>query len=214
MSSSTAPLSVSIAGPIGVGKTLFGSTLAKHRGVPFVIEPYAENPYLSDFYKDKPAHALACQLSFMQARIMHHLQVVNSEEHKNGMVQDRSIFEDSVFPEALRASGVMSERDYTLYRSFYDIFVEGHKTEVPDVIIFLDAPVETLLSRIHKRGRKMEDSVDAAYLESLTPHFDAYVKDMSKRTAVFRIDWSIQRDVKSIDAAVASVWKDVTEAHV
>ena len=204
-------LRVSVAGHIGVGKSTTAAQLSKELDLPLVPEPFSENDYWVDFYKDKERYALPTQLSFMGQRIQHHQEIHRDPEFAEGMVQDRSAFEDMVFANRMHKAGDMSDRDMKLYRMFFDIFAEAHGEEVPHVIVFLQATTDTVVERIRMRGRKEEQSIDAKYIESFVQHYDAFIKDMSARTRVIVVDWNASRTPNQISDAVRKIVASVRD---
>ena len=87
---------------------------------------------------------------------------------------DRSIYEDAeIFSRALVKLGNMSERDYHTYRKIFDLVVG--KLPVPDLLIYLKAPIPVLLERIQNRGREMEMGITAEYLGLLEEYYQSWM---------------------------------------
>jgi deoxyadenosine/deoxycytidine kinase len=103
----------------------------------------------------------ASSLPWMVART--HLAICAS---RNSVIQDRSIYEDAhIFARALRDMKMLSQRDYRAYRELYHLVIET--LPPPDLLVYLQASVPTLMERIGKRGRGMESGITADYLERL-----------------------------------------------
>lgn len=163
---------IAIAGNIGVGK----STLARLLCEFYLWEPFYEavedNPYLADFYQDMKTWAFHSQVFFLSRRLSHHRQII---ERPGTVVQDRSVYEDAeVFARNLYEQGSMSERDYGSYHDLYETVIGI--LPPPDLVIYLQATVPTLLERICKRGRDYEQSISPAYLERLNRYYEEWLE--------------------------------------
>jgi deoxyadenosine/deoxycytidine kinase len=127
------------------------------------------NPFLSDFYDDMRKWAFHLQVYFLGDRAAQHLKMSASPR---SAIIDRSIYEDAhIFARAAHHLGNITEREYLAYRQLFDIVVGELPT--PDLLLFLDASVETLMERIYGRGRDMEGGITADYLGLL----DSYYQD-------------------------------------
>lgn len=162
---------VLLAGNIGTGKTSLTERLAGRLGWQTAFESVADNPYLPDFYQDMGKWAFHLQIFFLGHRAEQHKALALSPQTA---VADRSIYEDAtIFARALHHMGSLSERDYYAYRRVYDLIIEG--LPKPDLLIYLKAPVNVLLERIHQRGRKMESGITADYLQLLDSFYDEWL---------------------------------------
>lgn len=162
---------VAIAGNIGAGKSTLTGMLAEAFGWQPFYEANAENPYLADFYADMKRWSFHSQVFFLGKRLEHHHQLL---QHPGSVIQDRTVYEDAeIFATNLYEQGHMAERDYDAYRRLYDAiraFVPP-----PHLLIYLQASVDTLLARIHKRGREFERSIAPEYLERLNRLYDRWI---------------------------------------
>jgi len=155
---------VAVAGNIGAGKSSLTELLRKHYNWNAFYESVEDNPYLSDFYGDMHRWSFNLQVYFLSKRFRDHKTIVES---KNSVIEDRSIYEDAeIFAKNLHAIGKMDERDYKNYRELYSIMLEFLKP--PDLLIYLDTRIETLLKQIAKRGREYEQSIPPEYLRQLS----------------------------------------------
>lgn len=162
---------IAVAGNIGVGKsTLVEMICERLECLPF-YEPVAENPYLSDFYKDMPSWSFHSQIFFLTHRLRIHQDLVRTP---GSVMQDRSIYEDAeVFAQNLFLQGHISERDYATYRSLYRTIAEY--LPPPDLVIYLRASVPTLLKRIALRNRDYERSIEPDYLDRLNGLYENWI---------------------------------------
>jgi deoxyadenosine kinase len=100
---------IGIAGLIGVGKSTLAKKLADHMDLPVHYEPVKDNAYLEDFYQDTARHSFAMQVYLLNRRFQQHQEIIWSGR---GAVQDRTIYEDSIFAKVCVDMGLMHPRDY------------------------------------------------------------------------------------------------------
>jgi deoxyadenosine/deoxycytidine kinase len=162
-----------VAGNIGVGKTSLTDRLAARLGWDAAYESVADNPYLADFYGDMRSWAFHLQVFFLGHRAEQHRRLALSPV---SAICDRSIYEDAhIFARALYQMGNMTERDYLAYRRLYDMVVG--QLPVPDLLLYLEGSVETLLARIRGRSREIEAGIGADYLELLNGFYADWMAD-------------------------------------
>lgn len=167
---------IAIAGNIGAGKSTLTSMLAAHYGWQPFMEANAENPYLADFYADMQRWSFHSQVFFLGKRVEHHHQLVH---YMGSVVQDRTVYEDAeIFARNLAVQGHIMERDYETYRRLYEAVVAF--LPPPDLIVYLQSNVDTLMNRIHKRGRDFEQQMDPAYLAQLNWLYDDWMTDWTR----------------------------------
>jgi deoxyadenosine/deoxycytidine kinase len=160
-----------VAGNIGAGKTTLADRIATRLDWEAGYEHVEDNLFLSDFYADMDKWAFHLQIYFLGNRADQHLRLANSPK---SAIIDRSIYEDAhIFARALREQGSMSEREYLAYRRVFDLVVENLPR--PDLLLFLDAPVPTLMERIYGRGRNMESGITAEYLSLLDRYYQDWI---------------------------------------
>jgi len=160
---------VLVAGNIGTGKTSLAERLGDRLGWRTAFESVMDNPYLGDFYQDMAAWSFHLQVFFLGHRAEQHLELALDER---SAIADRSIYEDAkIFARALYHQGSMSERDFLAYRRVFDLVTDYLPS--PDLLIYLEAPPEVLMDRIHQRGRDMESGISLEYLSLL----DSFYKD-------------------------------------
>ncbi len=164
---------VAVAGNIGAGKSTLTQLLAQHFGWEPFYEANAENPYLEDFYEDMERWSFHSQVFFLGKRLEHHRQLV---DHPGTVVQDRTVYEDAeIFARNLYVQKHMSDRDYQAYRSLYQAIAAF--LPPPTLLLYLESSVETLLQRIHKRGRAFERNISPDYLQQLNRLYDEWIAD-------------------------------------
>ena len=166
---------VCIAGNIGVGKTTFTDILAKHFGWKEFYESVADNPYLNDFYKDMHRWSFNLQVYFLHHRFSDHIEIMHT---KKGVIQDRTIYEDvEIFARNLHQMRYMTDRDWQTYKELFKNMTQFLRK--PDLIIYLRASTDTLLSRIKNRNRDFEKGISPEYLHSLNILYDRWINSCS-----------------------------------
>lgn len=177
-------LFIGIAGMIGAGKSTLATALAEHLEIDVYYEPVEENEYLKDFYRDPGAHAFAMQIYLLNRRFQQHQEII---WRGRSAVQDRTIYEDSIFARMLAEAGHMDDRDYRTYSELF-----RHMSNFmcrPNVIVYLDVAPELSLERIKSRGRQMESAVTLDYLQDLYAGYQAFITDISRVIPVIRVDY-------------------------
>ena len=152
---------VVIEGPIGVGKTSLARRLAASLGAQLVLEQADQNPFLERFYKNPRAAAFQAQLFFLFQRARQLEDVRQSDLFGEVRVADFLLDKDRLF-----ARVTLDDAEYALYERVYErIVVDAPK---PDLVVYLQAPVDVLMDRIAKRGIRHEQLIERSYLEKLT----------------------------------------------
>ena len=189
-------LFVAIAGNIGAGKTTLTRLLSDKLGWRAYYEKVIDNPYLSDFYDDMNRWSFHLQVFFLSHRFESQKEI---SAWPNSCVQDRSIYEDvEIFAQTLYEGGNMSQVDFDNYRELFSIMVTYLRK--PDLIIYLETPVEKLVERILNRGRDYERTIDPNYLKKLNVAYDHWItKAETEGFKVLRIDTTNKNFEKNTD---------------
>ncbi|MCY4420830.1 MAG: deoxynucleoside kinase [Gammaproteobacteria bacterium] len=155
-----------IEGSIGVGKTSLAQRLGDEFGSYLLLEQADENPFLEQFYQNPKEAALSTQLYFLLRRTKQIQEFRQADIFSPVRVADFLIEKDQLF-----AQITLNASEYELYKQVYSyLTIDAPK---PDLVVYLQAPVEVLLQRIRKRKRGYERLIGSAYLEQLN---DAYAK--------------------------------------
>ena len=153
-----------IEGPIGVGKTTLARKLADRFSAQTLLEQPDENPFLTKFYRDAARYALPTQLFFLFQRI-HQLREMSQPDFFSSMVvSDFLLDKDNIF-----ASLTLDEEELKLYRQIYEN--QRPQSPTPDLVIYLQAPADSLIERVQRRGKSYEADISEKYLSELA---DAY----------------------------------------
>ncbi|HUG98337.1 MAG TPA: deoxynucleoside kinase [Gammaproteobacteria bacterium] len=152
---------IAIEGPIGVGKTSLALRLAETLQFELVLERAEENPFLERFYRDPVANALPTQLHFLFQRARQAQEMRQADLFAGGRVADFLLEKDRIF-----ARLTLPDEEYRLYEQVYQGLALDAPT--PDLVIYLQAPVDVLLDRVQRRGIPYEQSVRVDYLRRLS----------------------------------------------
>lgn len=160
------PRFVVVEGPIGAGKTALAGRLAESLSAELVLEDVAGNPFLERFYRDGRAAALPAQMFFLFARARQLEDLRQSSLFTDVRVADYLFAKDRLFAELN-----LDADEFRLYQQVADkLDVEP---PAPDLVIYLQASVDSLLERIARRGIAFERFIDRRYLERVT---EAYAR--------------------------------------
>ncbi len=157
---------VVVEGPIGVGKTSLVRRLGKSFGCELVLEQDAENPFLERFYRDPRAVAFQTQLHFLFQRARQLQDLRQADLFEKVRVADYMLDKDRLF-----ARLTLDDQEFALYEQVYARLAID--APAPDLVVYLQAPVDVLLDRIARRGIAYEQQIERRYLERLN---DAYAR--------------------------------------
>src|SRR5215470_14701746 len=155
-----------VEGPIGVGKTSLARRLCSSLSAQGIFEQAAQNPFLERFYRNPRAGALPTQLYFLLQRAQQLASLKQQDLFAPVRVADYLLEKDRLF-----ARVTLDDAEYGLYEQVYaKLDIQAPK---PDLVVYLQAPVDVLLERIGKRGVDFEQHIDRQYLERLN---EAYAR--------------------------------------
>lgn len=194
---------VVLAGNVGAGKSTFTKALSEELGYKSHFESVSDNPFLESFYKDQKRWSYHLQTYFLIHRFT---ALKNAENSGENYIFDRSIYEDAeIFARNLFESGNMPELEFRPYiEMFYELIGYLRK---PDLLIYIDTDVDTILSRIRRRGRQMELEVPMNYWEKLDRLYDNWISDYS-HSPVYTID-ARTIDIKKKPEQITNILNDL-----
>ena len=156
-----------VEGPIGAGKTSLALRLAERTNAATLLEDPKANPFLPQFYRDMRRYALPTQLFFLFQRVQQLESLKQPDLFARPTVADFTLAKDPLF-----ARLTLDDAEYQLYDK-----IHAHvkpQVPVPDLVIYLQASVDTLVSRVKRRGVPSEAGIDEGYLRRLSEAYTRY----------------------------------------
>lgn len=167
MTEQKTPRYIAIEGPIGVGKSSLAKLLAQKFGSRLVKEEVANNPFLERFYENPRKYAFQAQLFFLLSRYRQQKELAQGDLFEEGVVCDYIMAKDKIF-----ALINLEDDEVSLYESIFKLLVPT--LAKPDLVIYLQARPEVLLSRVRKRGIGYERNISLDYLKTLSDAYNEY----------------------------------------
>ncbi|OGP80577.1 MAG: deoxyadenosine kinase [Deltaproteobacteria bacterium RBG_16_64_85] len=161
------PRYIAIEGAIGVGKTSLAKILANQFGWRLVQEEVGHNPFLERFYENPRKFAFQTQLFFLLSRYRQQRELAQGNLFEKGVVSDYVLAKDKIF-----ALINLEDDEIALYDSIYRLLLPT--VPRPDLVIYLQARPEVLLSRVRKRGVEYERNISLDYLRALSDAYNEY----------------------------------------
>jgi deoxyadenosine/deoxycytidine kinase len=161
------PRHIAIEGPIGVGKSSLAKILAQKYASRLVKEEVEGNPFLERFYENPRKFAFQTQLFFLLSRYRQQKELAQGDLFEAGLVCDYTLAKDKIF-----ALINLEDDEISLYESIYKLLVST--LPKPDLVIYLQARPEVLLSRVRKRGIAYERNISLDYLRTLSDAYNEY----------------------------------------
>lgn len=158
------PNFIVVEGPIGVGKTTLAKRLAESFGTDLLLEGADENPFLNRFYENPRSVALQTQLYFLFQRAEQIQALRQADMFRPVRVADFIMEKDRLFAEL-----TLDEEEFRLYEQVYKhVTIDAPR---PDLVVYLQAPVDVLRKRISHRGRAYERTITTEYLDKLAESY-------------------------------------------
>jgi len=160
---------VAIEGPPGVGKTALAERLGARLDVATVLEE-TENPFLADFYADRPGAALQAQLFFLLNRHRQQVSLRQADLFSQGTIADYLFEKDKIY-----AYLNLDDNELFIYQRLYELLARDVSS--PDLVVYLQAPTDVVLRRARERERTAEDaalSPNPDYLRKLNEAYQHF----------------------------------------
>lgn len=159
---------IAVEGPIGIGKTSLATLLSNHYNYPLLKEIVYENPFLDKFYDDIESWAFQTEMFFLTNRYKQLTDIQKDYLDQNqSVVSDYHLFKNVIFSKM-----TLDDNNFDKYQKIYHILEEG--LPKPNVIIIVNATLETILKRIKMRNRHFEQNIDPTYLQTLIDSYHEY----------------------------------------
>ncbi|MGM0831183.1 MAG: deoxynucleoside kinase [Bacillota bacterium] len=166
---------ITVEGPIGIGKTSLAKAISEHFHFHLLKEIVDENPFLDKFYDDIEEWSFQTEMFFLCNR---YKQLEDIEKHylsqNKSVVADYHILKNIIFAKRT----LKDEQQFKKYLNIYDILTSDMPR--PNVVIYLNASLDTLLKRIEKRGRDFEKKISPLYLKQLSLDYEEYMNTFEK----------------------------------
>ena len=174
---------VAIEGLIGCGKSTFCRWIRKNTDA--LVANESESSLLTAFYENPKRWAFATQIDLLTQRSAM-LKTAHKASLKRSIVLDRSVVGDQAFARTQWSVGNMNPDEYRLYNDVHHTLLEN--IEAPDVVLWLDVPIDTALERVKKRGRG--EKIEYTYMIHLANSYENIVRDLDSRgVTVIKIEW-------------------------
>ena len=165
---------ITLAGMIGVGKSSLSKMTGELLSTPVEYEPVVDNPVLPLYYSDPKQYAFLLQIYFLNMRF----DMIKRAMYTNNAVLDRSIYEDALFTRQNYLSGNSQEAEMATYNHLLRNMlqeIEALPKKAPDLMIYLKADFETIITQIKRRGRPYEQGTDKYdYYRALLDRYDEF----------------------------------------
>ncbi|MFA1715394.1 deoxynucleoside kinase [Peribacillus frigoritolerans] len=166
---------ITVEGPIGVGKTSLAKAIADHFQISLLREIVDENPFLGKFYKDIDEWSFQTEMFFLCNR---YKQLEDTE--KKYLTNDQAVVADyHIFKNLIFAERTLKNEQYNKYLEIFNILTRD--IPKPNMVIYLNASLDTLLSRIGKRGREFEENISSIYLDQLSADYRTFMETFEEQ---------------------------------
>ncbi|MFS4466988.1 2-amino-4-hydroxy-6-hydroxymethyldihydropteridine diphosphokinase [Maribacter sp. 2210JD10-5] len=165
---------ITIEGNIGAGKTTLAHKIAEDFNAKLILERFADNPFLPNFYEDQARFAFPLEMSFLADRYQQFTDDTSQFDlFKNFMISDYDIYKSLIF-----AKVTLQKQEFELYRKVFSFMYKEVKK--PKIYVYLYQTTERLLENIKKRGRDYEQNIAPEYLEDINRGYFDYLKTYPK----------------------------------
>jgi deoxyadenosine/deoxycytidine kinase len=196
---------ITIAGTVGVGKSTMTKALAEALKFRTSYEKVDTNPYLDKFYDDFEKWSFHLQVYFLAERFKEQKRIY---EYGGGFIQDRSIYEDTgIFAKMHYDKGTMTPIDYETYTNLFDAMVMTPYFPHPDLLVYLEGPIDDVIGRIQERGREMEQQTPHSYWKEMHGRYEEWINNFNA-CPVLRIDindYDLMKNPKQVEDVVSRI---------
>lgn len=166
---------ITIEGNIGAGKTTLANILAKRLNARLILEAFSDNPFLPKFYENPAQFAFPLELFFMAERFKQLKEILQPELFHTTTISDY------LFTKCLLFAKVnLPDEEFKLYQRLFDIILQ--QLVLPEILIYLHAPVDKLQQNIRKRQRNYEQQIPDDYLQNIQETYLNYIQQQNVPT--------------------------------
>jgi deoxyguanosine kinase len=167
-----------VEGNIGAGKTSLAKILSNLFNTSLVLEAFADNTFLPQFYENPERFAFPLEMSFLAERF----QQINQAQ-QTALVDGQPLVGDYIFEKSLLFAKVtLKGAELDLFTRFYTLI--NPALHPPDLILYLHKSTDVLLKNIAKRGREYEKNITADYLENLSQEYLKHLKSIDNQRII------------------------------
>ncbi|GGJ56688.1 deoxynucleoside kinase [Virgibacillus salexigens] len=162
---------IAIEGPIGIGKTSLAKKISSHFDYHLLKEIVEENPFLGKFYENIEEWSFQTEMFFLCNRFKQ-LEDIETKylSDNNAVVADYHISKNMIF-----AKRTLPADKFEKYEQIYHILTKD--MPVPNMMIYLHGSLDTIINRIHQRGREIEQHIKTSYLAQLSQDYENYMNE-------------------------------------
>ncbi|MNK07061.1 Deoxyguanosine kinase [compost metagenome] len=164
---------IAIEGNIGAGKTSLAGKIAEDFNGKIVLERFADNPFLPQFYKDPQRYAFSLEMSFLADRY----QQLTDDVSQFNLASDFVVADYHIIKSLIFSKVTLQDDEYTLYKKLFDIMYGEMRR--PGLYVYLYQTTATLLEHIKLRGRSYEKDIKAGYLDKINEGYLGFIKNQS-----------------------------------
>ncbi len=164
---------IAIEGNIGAGKTTLANLLADKLDARLVLEEFADNPFLKNFYKNPDRYGFSLEMSFLADRFHQLQKAAETDLFHPCTIADHTAFKSLIFAQAN-----LKGKELSLFQNFYKML--KNNLTPPDLVVFLFRSYTSLQKNITQRGRSFEQEIDVGYLKKIQASYLSFFKQQNQ----------------------------------